>query len=75
MQPHLDGVAWKASLYLPVGYIFAERIIGMNDFMGIRAAFVLKKDTDTMEAVNRLLLSAERPSALLTAALDAMAAA
>ena len=37
----LDGV------YLPCGYTFAERIIGMNDFMGIKAAFVLKQEPET----------------------------
>ena len=59
-------------IYLPTGWVFAERTMKGTDVIGLRVGFVRKADRAQFEELNQWLLQSKKPSDAMQKALDVL---
>ena len=60
MQLYSGTIGPNEMMVLPFDWVFAERVTDSSDVIGLRIAFFLKNDEESMVSVNRWLISARK---------------
>eukprot|EP00959_Pyramimonas_sp_CCMP1952_P131262 2744374-Pyramimonas_sp.AAC.1 len=65
-------VGANEGIAMPFNYVFAEKVSGQCDLIGVKISFWLRSDESSMESASRWLISMKKPNSLLQSSLDAI---
>ncbi len=60
------------ALFLPVGYMIAERVGTNADVYGIKSSILLPSDLEAYEKFDKLIISQQKPDPVLQSVIDAL---